>query len=254
MATIRIVGVQMQVSSKLEENLPKILKHIKLCDADYILFPEMSLTGYHGEFSQRTTEAAWGQIAAQCRQRYVTALIGTGSRDEDATHIQTRIYSHQGELLGTHEKLVPTSGDRKFCRPGEELRAFRHHGLVFGCLICNDLWVTPGCGPYPDPRLAFQLGKKGAQIIFHSVNSGTDAKAMAYHESNLAMRARESGLFIATANAASPDGPVNCTSGIMSPEGEWLVTVPRTGEYTYSYDIDVEIDVDEDLETQAAVI
>jgi predicted amidohydrolase len=159
---------------------------------------------------------------------------------EGVTHIQSRIYSDSGRLLGTHEKLVPTSGDRKFCRPGDELRVFKHQNITFGCLICNDLWVTPGCGPYPDPRLTYKLGKLGARIIFHSVNSGSSKIHTPYHESNLVLRAMESNLFIATANAADPKGPVNASTGIVSPKGEWIVRVPRTGEHQYFCDLDLE--------------
>ncbi len=244
MATIRVTGVQMEVSTKLEENLPKILDHIKTTDADYVLFPEMSLTGYHGEFSNKATRKAWEQISAACRQSYAVALIGTGCKEEEGTFIQTRIYDKAGELIGTHEKLVPTSGDREFCRAGEELRLFDNNGLQFGCLICNDLWVTPGCGPYPDPRLAHQLGKRGAQLLFHSVNSGSSAIHTQYHESNLALRALESKFPICTANAADPEGPVNCLTGVMSPEGEWLVECPREGEHTYTYDLEIDVDIE----------
>jgi len=240
MPTIRVSGVQMEVSAKLDENLPKILHYIETSDADFILFPEMSLTGYHGDFSEKATEAAWVKIASACRQAYVSALIGTGVRTPDGTYIQTRIYSDEGKLVGTHEKLVPTQGDRKFCRPGEELRLFRLMGVSFGCLICNDLWVTPGCGPYPDPRLTFQLGQRGAQIIFHAVNSGSAPEYVPYHESNLMLRARESKLYIVTANAADQKGPVNALSGVVSPKGEWLVQCPRVGEHRYGCDIQVD--------------
>lgn len=242
MATIRVTGVQMPVSPKLDENLSRILMQILSSNADFVLFPEMSLTGYHGDFSDKAVRAAWRQIAAACRQAYVTALVGTGCKEDGATYIQTRIFSDEGKLLGTHEKLIPTQGDREFCRPGEELRVFRHRGVTFGCLICNDMWVTPGCGPYPDPRLSYQLGKKGAQIIFHSVNSGASAIHTPFHESNLALRAMESKVYICTANAASPEGPLNCATGVMSPQGTWLVQCPRLGEQSYTYDLDIETD------------
>ena len=186
------------------------------------------------------TREAWKQIAAACRQSYVTAIIGTGAVIDGQIHIQSRIYSDEGQLLGTHEKIVPTDGDRKWCRPGEELRVFSHKGITFGCLICNDLWVTPGCGPYPDPRLSYQLSKKGAQIIFHSINSGHSQVHTPYHESNLVLRAMEGKVYIATANAASNNGPVNAATGIVSPEGEWLKQCPRTGEHKYTFDIEVE--------------
>lgn len=253
MTTIRIVGVQMDVSTKLEENLPKIIDHIMNADGDFIVFPEMSLTGYHGEFSDKATRAAWDQIATACRQKYITALIGTGRKRDNDVHIQTRIYNDEGNLLGTHEKLVPTKSDREFCKPGEKLRIFHHRGLTFGCTIGNDLWVTPGYGPYPDPRLTYQLGQKRAQVIFHSANSGASAIHRTFHESNLQLRALESDVYIATANAATPQGPINCPTGIMSPQGQWLVQCPLEGEHAYSHDIEVDIDVGAEEEGEAVM-
>lgn len=242
MDTLRITGVQMAVSPKLDENLPRIVDHIARSDADYIVFPEMSLTGYHGDFGDAAVEKAFAKIAAACRQAYVTALIGTGCREGGKTYIQTRIFGPDGEVAGTYEKIVPTEGDRAFCTPGEELPTFQQNGLLYGCLICNDLWVTPGCGPYPDPRLSYQLGKKGAQLIFHAVNSGTNPDYTAYHESNLALRARESGVHIVVVNAASHTEPVNCRSGIVSPQGAWLVHVPTRGEHVFHHDLSLDLD------------
>ncbi|GMW00884.1 MAG: hypothetical protein AMXMBFR84_20210 [Candidatus Hydrogenedentota bacterium] len=242
MATIRVRGVQMRVSAKIEQNLPRILEKLFPCDADFVAFPEMCLTGYHGEFSDKATRAGWEKIAAACRQAYTCALVGTGFKDNGSIYIQTRVFGADGTTAGTYEKIVPTETERKFCSPGSELRTFKHAGVSFGCLICNDLWVTPGCGPYPDPRLSYQLGKKGVQVIFHAVHSGTDPRYLEYHESNVRLRAKESRAYIVTVNAADERGAINCPSGIVSPEGEWLVTVPREGEHTFDYDIQVEIE------------
>ncbi len=238
---IKVSGVQMPVSSNLEENLPTLLKHIEESEADYLLFPEMSLTGYHGDFDQEATEKAWKEIAEACKKSGVTCFIGTGCKEGEDTFIQTRIYSDEGELIGTHEKMVPTSGDRNFCVPGKELRLFSHAALPFGTLICNDYWVTPGCGPYPDPRLAFQLGEKGARVIFQAIHSGSGQLHTPYHESNLVLRAMESKVYVVTANAADPKGPVNAATGLISPEGEWLVQVPREGEQVFVEEIEVNI-------------
>jgi predicted amidohydrolase len=242
MATIRVTGVQMEVKPKKSDNLPRMLEYIQKNDCDFILFPEMALTGYNNDFSDTRTQEAWRQIAAACRQYYTTAIVGTGARAEGHAYIQSRVYTHEGELLGTHEKLVPTQNDREWCRPGEELRTFKDHGITFGCLICNDLWVTPGCGPYPDPRLSYKLGQQGAQLIFHSVNSGTTQIHLPWHDINLRLRAIEAGLYICTANAAVPGDTINCPSGIVSPEGEWLVQCPLEGEHTYSYDLELDLE------------
>lgn len=240
MARVRIKGVQMSVGPTKGENLPRILKHIQEADADFILFPQMSLTGYNNDFSDAPTTEAWRQIAAACRQYYVTAIIGTGARANGRTFIQSRIYTHEGGLLGTHEKIVPTEADRKWCWPGEELRVFKHKGIVFGCLICNDLWVKPGYGPYPDPRLSYQLGEKGARVIFHSINSGNDPRFSQFHDSNLRLRAMESKLHIVTANAAAATGAANAPTGIVNPAGEWLLQCAPTGEHKFTYDLEIE--------------
>jgi len=239
---IRVSGVQMRVSDKMEDNLPKIIHALEESDADFILFPEMSLTGYHGDFSQKKTEQAWRQIGTVCRQKYKTALVGTGCATEEGKFIQTRIFGTDGKVLGTHEKLVPTQSDRKWCTPGDELRTFDQNGLHFGCLICNDMWVTPGCGPYPDPRLAYQLGQQGVHVIFHAVNSGANAMHIPYHESNLALRALESKVYIVVANAATPQGAVNCASGVVGPDGQWKVKAPREGEHRFTCDLPIEVD------------
>jgi len=238
---VRLSGVQMVVSRELDINLPKILAHIAAAaedGADLVLFPEMSLTGYHGDYQDDALKRGIREVVAAAKRHRIAAVISTGWREDGASYIQARAYDSDGSLLGTHEKMVPTgidgkSGDRAFCVPGKELRTFVWRGIACGMLICNDLWVTPGCGPYPDPRVAYQLGKKGAKIIFHAINSGSGQRHLPYHESNLALRAEESKLYIATANAASMDRPINCSTGVVKPDGEWLTKLDRLGEGRY---------------------
>lgn len=240
MALIRVCGVQMAVGPSKKENLPKILEHIRSYTGDFILFPEMALTGYNNDFSDSRTEEAWRQIAAACRQSYVTAIFGTGARVEGRTYIQTRVYSDHGDLLGTQEKLVPTQNEREWCRPGEALHTFTHKGITFGCLAGNDLWVRPGCGPYPDPRLTYQLGQKHVDVIFHGANTGADARFAAYHDANLRVRAIEIARPIVTVNAAAAQGAVNSPTGIVSAQGEWLVQCARDGEHRFCFDLELD--------------
>ena len=238
---VRVSGVQMVVSPDLDANLPKVLASIRVAaedGADLVLFPEMSLSGYHGNYDFGAVKRALDEVAAAAMKHGIAVIVGTGWRENGEAYIQNRVYASDGVLLGTHEKMVPTgidgkSGDRAFCVPGKELRTFVWKGITCGSLICNDLWVTPGCGPHHDPRLAYQLGQKGAKIVFHAINSGCGQKHLPYHESNLALRAEESKLTIATANAADMDRPINCSSGVMGPDGEWVTKLDRQGEGRY---------------------
>ena len=240
MAMLRVCGVQMAVGAAKKDNLPRILEHIKSYTGDFILFPEMALTGFNNQFSDARTEEAWRQIAAACRQSYVTAILGAGARVDGRAYIQTRVITDAGELLGVQDKLVPAQSEREWSRPGEELHTFAHKGVRFGCLCGNDLWVAPGFGPYPDPRLTMQLGQMGAQIIFHGASTGADPRYAAYYDSNLRLRAIESGCYIITANAAAGSGALSAPTGIVSPQGEWLVQCPREGEHRFCYDLEVE--------------
>jgi len=240
---LRISGVQMVVSKDLSDNLPRILNHIRAAaedGADLVMFPEMSLSGYHGDFDTAEVEKAVEAVATAARDSAIAVIVGTGWREQNGdieTFIQNRIYGSDGTLLGTHEKMVPTGadtdGDRSFCVPGKELRTFTWEGITCGSLICNDLWCTPGCGPWHDPRLMYQLGQKGAKVVFHAINSGTSQLHTPYHESNVKLRAMESGMYVATANAASMDASVNCSTGVMGPDGEWCTRIARQGEGRY---------------------
>ena len=240
MGIVRVTGVQMSVGVKKADNLPRILEHIKNSDCDYIVFPEMALTGYNDGFSDNRTLEAWDQVAAACRLSYTTAVLGTGSRADGVVYIQSRIFDDQGEVLGTQEKLVPTESDREWCRPGSKLKVFNHGDLTFGSLISNDLWVAPGFGPYPDPRLSCQLGQKGAQVIFHINHTCPGPGYEDYCDANLRLRAREAGCYIVVVNAAPQNGPLTVPSGVMSPEGEWCHKAPTTGEQVFSYDLEID--------------
>lgn len=240
MATVRITAVQMQVTTTIDENLRNILQHIEKHETDIIVFPEMSVTGWHGGFGQKAAERAWDQIADLCRKKYTTAVVGTGCQENGAVYNQARVISDAGDLIGTHEKLVPTKDERAWCQPGEELRVFEHGELQFGCLIGNDLWVAPGFGPYPDPRLTLRLSERGARVILHSAQTGTDPNYSAYYESNTMLRAKEAGCHIVCANAAPSTGKLNAQTGVVAPDGSWLTVCPRQGEHVCHVDVDTD--------------
>jgi len=239
--TLRIAGIQMAVSADLDTNLPKILHNLSIAaeeGAQFVLFPEMSLSGYHGNYDFEKVKGAVETIRIALRELRVGAIISTGWREGGEAFIQQRAYDECGDLLGTHEKMIPTgidgeSGDRAFCVPGKELRTFQWNGITCGMLICNDMWATPGCGPHKDLRLMYQLGQKGTRIVFHSINSGAGARHTPYHESNISLRAEESHMYVCTANAARPDRGINCSSGVVAPDGQWVTRVHRVGEGRY---------------------
>jgi len=241
--TYRVAVAQLGVEAEDQRvNACGILEAIDLAaeeGAEFLVTPEMCLTGYHGRFDQRVRDEMVGEIRAAAKAGGVTVILGAGDRRGGVTYNEQLVIDGSGGVLGRHAKMVPTSGDLKWCVAGKRLRVFHDRGLTFGCLICNDLWVTPGTGAKVDPRLTLQLSRRGAKAVFHSVNSGAGMQYVPFHESNLSLRAREGKLYIAVANAAVKGRSVNASSGIVTPDGEWVIRCPRRGRQFAVADIEV---------------
>ncbi len=242
--TYRIAVAQLRVDENDQRlNLCRILDAIELAageGAHFLVTPEMCLTGYHGRFEKRLRNELVRRLRDACADTGVTTVVGAGDSRRGKVYNEQLVLGGDGRLIGRHAKMVPTSGDLKWCVRGKHLRVFGDRGLAFGCLICNDLWVTPGTGALIDPRLTFRLARRGAKAVFHSVYSGSSKQHIPFHESNLALRAREGKLVIAAANAAAPHA-VNCATGIMGSDAQWIIRCPRRGQQFAVADVDIEV-------------
>ena len=237
MPTTRIALHQMAIGNVKAENLETMIEDIKRSDADFLVYPEMALTGHHGGFSVSKTKLAWEQLETACRQHYKTVIFGTGATSGDDLTNQVRVIDSTGETIGKQNKLVPTKEEREWCTVGDSLQTFTTGGIIFGCLISNDFWVAPGHGPYPDNRLSCQLGEQGAQVIFVIANVDCDDAYTAYYEANLSLRARESKAHVVFVNAARPQmNSGYCASGVVGPHGDWLVRAENADDQILNFD------------------
>jgi len=237
----RVAGAQIYVTRDVGANKARIIEYIRRAGedrVDFLVFPEMALTGYWGGFDQKERDAALKDVRAVIKETGVAVLLGTGDKVGGDCYIQVRAYTGKGRLIGTHEKTIPTDGDMSWCTRGWGPRVFRHKGLMFGCLVCNDFWVTPTFSTLPDMNLPGWLAFLGAEVIFHSIYSGAKRDFLNFHAGMLERRAREHGLYVVTANAAQQKG-VNAPSGVMGPDGRWLVRANRCGERMYVEDIEL---------------
>ena len=237
----RFAGAQIRQTRDIRRNGRKIIKQIERAGkerVDFLVFPEMALTGYHGEFDMAERNGALVEIVAAVKEARVAILLGTGDELRGRRTIQVRAYSKKGRLIGTHDKTIPTDNDMKWCTRGWGPRVYEHEGLVFGCLICNDFWANPQCRELPDVNLPAWLAFLGAEVIFHSICSGSGEADFPFHMGMLDRRARENGLYVVTANAAF-DKPVNAPSGVIGPDGKWIVQVDRAGEGMYVQEIEL---------------
>lgn len=251
---LRVFGAQIAVTRDVGVNKSSILaaiEHASAEHADVLVTPEGSLSGYTAHFDVGSVRAALEAITDAAREARLALALGTSfvEPDDGRTYNEVRVYDRTGAFLGFHSKTLlcgsldaePQGEINDFSvRP---LRTFELDGTRVGALICNDLWANPGCTPMDDPHLTQKLAGMGARVIFHAVNGGRDGGewsrlAWRYHEANLRMRARAARVWIVTVDSAHPVHlPCSAPSGIVSPDGEWIVTCEDQGERMFMGDL-----------------
>ncbi len=223
--------------------------------ADILLTPEGSLSGYTSMFDQEKVMEALEEITGYAKKAGVGLALGTCLYEtvSEKPMNQVRFYDKNGEFLGFHSKILrctnmkdPQAGreevDQFACT---DLRTFRFKDITIGGLVCNDLWATPDWTSMPDPFLAQQLSGMGARIIFHASNTGSGRGEWGevyreFHGSNQRLRARTGRVWIVSVNASPADNAIsNSRSGIIDPEGNWVVETDNEGEEFFVYTITV---------------
>lgn len=256
MKKIRICGAQIPVVGDIDKNIITIIRAIDYAaveNADILLTPEGSLSGYTPHFDAEKAKKGLDQIVGYAVSKNIGLALGTCFYEGENCSNEIRFYDKKGNLLGYHTKTL-VCGTMEENPQGEindytvePLKVFVFNGITIGGLICNDMWANPGCTPMPDPNLTWQLRKMGAKIIFHAVNGGRgDDKDAAeliwnYHESNLRMRTNASRLYTVTVDNSYPLH-LDCSApgGVISPDGKWIVKTQPKGLHYYCCDIEVE--------------
>jgi len=259
---IRVAGAQIAVTTDVESNLGRLRRAIEFAagvEADILLTPEGSLSGYTPHFDPDAVREGLETVTAWARQAGIGLALGTCTIETDGVcYNQLRFYQRDGTYLGFHGKTLrcgtwedPRRSDSPLrdASPlrGEindyglaPLRTFELDGLRVGGLICNDLWANPGCTPMPDPHLSQQLAQMGAQIVYHAVNGGRDGSewsqvAWRYHEANLRLRARAGRLWVVTVDNCYPEHwPCSAPSGVVAPDGSWVCQAAPQGEQFFA--------------------
>lgn len=254
---LRVAGAQMPVSRDLDNNVSILLRAIEFAQrekAGVLVTPEGSLSGYWAGFDPQRTHRAIEQVASRAKEAGIALVLGTCFSDDNGHRYDAqRFYGADGTFLGFHSKvlLCQRVADPKSKWEGDSyksspLRVFQLGGLTVGGLVCNDMWANPEYTPMPDPYLARQLAGMGARVVFVSANAGQDTGPdwpmnHSFHEVNLRMRARSAGLWIVVVDAADPDGkkPSNCPSGVVNPDGQWVVKADSKGEQFFVHTIEL---------------
>lgn len=253
---LKVAGAKLAVSDDVAVNVDAIKKAIDYArqeEADILLTPEGSLSGYTPDFNREEVEKALREVVAYASEARVGLALGTCFYEaDDRCYNQIRFYDKQGEFLGFHSKVL-RCGDHGDPKGGEintyaakPLRTFEFEGVLIGGLICNDMWANPACTTLPDTHLSQQLSHMGARIIFHAVNGGRDDSEWSqvnwdFHASNLRMRAGSGKIWIVSADNSHPENlNSSAPSGVLNTKGSWVCSTEAKGAQFFSYTIALE--------------
>lgn len=136
------------VPANLEKHL-SLIEEARQAEADVVVFPELSLTGYL--LQDLTAEVARPaspddpvlQPLLEASQD-IDVLVGFVEADRRHRFFNSAAYLAQGQILHVHRKVyLPTYGlfdEGRFFAWGDRMAAFDTRFGRFGVLICEDFW------------------------------------------------------------------------------------------------------------------
>lgn len=205
-----------------KSNLTKIegfLENQALLDVEYVVFPELTLTGFSmntvalGEKIETSkTIANFQKLAIKFKKNFVFGLI---TQEKDKYYNSCIAININGELKGKYNKIHPFSfsGEDNYFSSGNEIVSIDWQG-GWGLTICYDLRF---------PELYQALSKEN-HILISIAN--WPKRRVAHWRNLLIARAIENQAFMIGVNRTGTDGnnlEYEKSSVIITPEGEQLL-------------------------------
>jgi predicted amidohydrolase len=163
------------VLGDLGANLAKHLEWVKRArsrQAELVVFPELSLTGYLlqdivPEVAQMAGSSAILK-SLRAAGHDLGIVVGFVEQSRGFRFFNAAAYLENGRIIHTHRKAyLPTYGmfdEGRYFAVGETFRSFPSRIGAMGILVCEDLWHTTS---------SFLLSQDGAEILVVPSNSPT---------------------------------------------------------------------------------
>lgn len=205
-----------------ENNLQRILESMTIAkqkNADYIVFPELYLTGFYiGDRISEMAESVDGMLITKIRKHARTLNIGVilGFPEKDGNDIyNSAIYiGSNGKTLCVYRKIHLFDHEKKYFKAGNQVPVIQTSDINLGFAITYDLEF---------PEIARILSIKGAEVIL--VLCSNMIPYQKYQDIYLKARALENHVFIAAANRVGLENDYVYfgESKVINPFGETLV-------------------------------
>ncbi len=228
-----------------DKNLARIERLISPVEADGLVLPELSTTGYAFNskeellpFAEPIPGPTTERLTRFATAKGIWLVVGLAERDGDDIYNSSILISKDGKLhkyrkihLFDREKLIFSPGNLPFqvidiVEAGLNPAPTRVCTVKIGLLICFD-WIFP--------EAVRTLALKGAQIICHSANL-----VLPYCQPAMQTRAIENRVFIITANRTGEERSLKFTgnSQVVNPKGEVLLKADAEEECVKVIEID----------------
>ncbi len=213
----------------------KFLQEAKEKNADFLVFPEMSMTGYSmhperiGEDRENSETLQFFQEQAQKFQMYIG--VGYVEYREPKSYNSFAIISPQGEILADYQKIHPFFGtEEAHYQAGEHVVTCQVEEFTVAPFICYDL-------RFPE---IFQMASETAQVIVVPVNWPESRRE--HYMTLLKARAIENQCYMAGVNRVGR-ARTNVYSGdsmIVDPYGT-VIAEAGDGENVICAELDLEL-------------
>lgn len=229
----------------IEGNVRRIVEAAR-ADADIIITPELSLTGYDirddvHDLAVELKADEPPQVLAPLAQLGSTAVaVGLVERGDDLVPYNVAALTLGGELLFVHRKVyLPTYGmfdEMRWFGRGRQLETIELNGWHCGVLVCEDFW---------HPGLVYVLASRGIDVLFVMAAGGgrgvTDDEqrvfaSMATWDRIARTTATLYGIYVVLCNRAGVEGGVTFAGNsiVVAPDGEILERAPALEEAAFT--------------------
>jgi NAD+ synthase (glutamine-hydrolysing) len=242
--TLRVAVLQTAPRREaLAENAGNILQ--RAVDADLIVTPELSLTGYDLRDAVHdlaiTLDRAAGlpavldALAAGDR----TLTVGLVEKGEDGIPYNSAVALGSGRILHRHRKIyLPTYGlfdEGRYFGRGTGLECFEVNGWRVAILICEDLWhpALPYLAALAGAGLIVVMAAAPGRGVFEGGDDGATFASHTAWTDLVRVTARTHGLYVALCNRVGVEDGVTFAGGsqIAGPDGRLLARAPSNGEH-----------------------
>ena len=256
---MKFTASQQPVFADIKENLECIIDVLETNkDSDWILTPEGSLSGYCVNQTHEKNDSTYNESLKELETYLLNnrrnLALGTGHIEPDGMpYNPVRVY-RQGVLQVAYNKQLLTNdvgamGEYYYYLPGNTCNYFYIDMIdrfKASSLICNDVWAFPRMSPNGNPYFYRQISEAGAKVVFVSVNCCTDEfdeTVYNFHESHLRTLSKHFNIHTVVSSACTDmkgneyNGKIQCPSGIIDPNGEWIKKCNDTGMDSVSVEI-----------------